>query len=42
MQMNGTIGDGEPEPDASGLAISSATHAIKGFEDFRELCKGNP
>src|ERR1700730_7730262 len=40
--MKGTVGDGEAEPGAAGLPFSGATHAIKGFEDLREFCSGNP
>src|ERR1700687_137474 len=39
--MNGSTSDGETEPCAASLALSGATHAIKGFEDLREFSRGN-
>src|ERR1700686_5885675 len=39
--MNGTIGNGETEAGATGLALSGATNAIKRFEDLREFSGRN-
>jgi hypothetical protein len=41
MKLDGTLGDGQSQPDATGFAIARVIHAVKRSIDFVKRGRGN-